>query len=319
MKLRYLLILLIFSCSPDGTPIDYQENPLSELRSDISAGIYGDIHSLIVEEGGATVVEWYFNGYDRDTPHDTHSVSKGITSAIVGIAWDRGEIDLDDEYQGGIKVSDFMSMQSGINWNKGPSPPGRIYDLGTNEMIDSGDWIGYISGLESYADPGTQFRYSNGDATMISAIMKEATGIDLDIYASIHLFEPLGITEWEWEKSQAGVVATAWGLSMTPLSMLKVGRMYLDGGSYRGNQVVSTEWVDLSTSKFARVNSANDFGLLWWIPARSPTFEGLDAFYTVGYLGQFIIVVPTLDMVIVSTANNEEATRIFPALKDYFL
>ena len=155
---------------------------------------------------------------------------------------------------------------------------------------------------------------------LLSAIIQKTTGSTLEAYARTKLFEPLGITDISWDADPQGITLGNTGLALRPRDMAKFGYLYLHRGQWDGEQLVPEEWVESATTKHIEtkglMNAAEDdgYGYLWWIDS----FGGYSAH---GYSGQYIFVLPDLDMVVVFTAGLEEADFPIPheLLKTYLI
>jgi CubicO group peptidase (beta-lactamase class C family) len=286
----------------------------------IQAGAYGEIHSLLVVRNGKLVVERYFGGYDRETLHPVYSVTKSVTSLLVGRAADLDEfpeletrvLPLFAEYRRlgnadarkrAIELGDLLTMRAGFEWDE----LSTSYEDPRNPvlgMIRSTDWLRFVLDRPMATGPGTVYAYNSGCSILLGDILRTATGDEPDAFAERELFAPLGIERYEWEKGPGGVTNTGFGLSLRPRDMAKLGQLVLDGGEWQGERIVSGEWLDASTTPRVRLRSDLAYGYQWWLllderaPARPQMIVAL------GWGGQFVFVVPELDIVVVSTADD---------------
>lgn len=262
----------------------------------------------------------YFQGTSL---HTLQSVTKSITSICVGIAIDEGHIpggvetpamsffasyepNLSDPRRQAMTLADLLTMRSGIDWNEMIS-----YDDETNSCIlleESDDWIRFVLDRPMREDPGTRFDYNSGVSVLLGKIVRTATGQRIDEYAREKLFEPLGITEFEWKVTPDGEIDTEGGLYLAPKDLARIAYLFLRGGEWNGRRIVSEAWVDASVAPHvADISPENPrdnrgYGYQWWIPVHR---DGVTVQYQgSGYGGQFPIVVPELDLVIVFNAWN---------------
>ena len=114
------------------------------------------------------------------------------------------------------------------------------------------------------ATPGTEFRYNNGSTELIGAIIQRATHRPLDEFAKEALFDPLGVTDWEWGRMGNGDPGASWGLRLRPRDFAKIGQLVLDHGQWRGRQIVSAAWIKDMTAPQAPLNQGA-YGYYWWL------------------------------------------------------
>ena len=317
---------------------------------------YPNVHSLLVVKDGKLAFEAYFPGYtwsysgkdfrgdrvdfDRDTTHNLASVTKSFTSALIGIAIDQGLIggvedrvfDYFPEYarfRVGAKevmtLEDLLTMRSGLECNEMELG----YDDSRNDLIklfSVPDPIEYILAKPLVAEPGTRWYYSGGNTNLLGEVIRQATGQRMDAYADEHLFGPLGITNYEWDYINSDMIHASGNLQLRPRDMAKFGALYLNGGEWNGQQIVSRKWVEASTRAHARPSWGGGYGYQWWLRTYDAGPEPVDAFYAAGWGGQKIVILPDLDMVVVFTGGNyvdedpaDEiiSSFVLPTVKDF--
>jgi CubicO group peptidase (beta-lactamase class C family) len=310
---------------------------LAMLKVHIESGAIPGIHSVLVIADGKTLAEWYFDGADQamgdrgpvtlprvefgpDTLHDVRSVTKSVVSILFGIAKDDGAIknldapvldyfpeyaDLRTPERLKIRIRDVLSMTSGLHWDERTYP---YTDARNSEiaMDIAADPNRYVLSLPIDAPPGEHFNYSGGDVALVGAIVARATKTPLEPFAKARLFEPLGITHFEWSKNN-DVPRAASGLRLTTRDMGKIGSLMLAGGEWTGKRVVSQVWIDLATSPHADVEPdpkcGLKYGYLWWLFAGCEAQPPAPGFAGIGNGGQRIWVVPSRKLVVASTAG----------------
>jgi CubicO group peptidase (beta-lactamase class C family) len=288
-----------------------------------------NVHAVLVARSGELAFERYFSGpdeiqsrrvgsvtFDADTLHDMKSVSKGVASLALGIAIERGLIrsvneplfsffpelsDLRSPEKDSLRLVHALTMTMGLKWVEA-TPSTGDYDNDEARMHMARDPCRYVLGLPATAPPGREFFYNTGALTLVSAIMRKATGHPLDEFARANLFEPLGITAVEWNRVRGDTDAGG-GLRLRPRDMAEIGQLVLADGRWNDRQVVSKAWIDASTTPRTEATSNYSYGYLWWL-GRSP-FNGREVHWTgaLGRGGQSIRIVPELDLVVAVTAG----------------
>lgn len=266
-----------------------------------------NIHSVLVIRNGYIVTEAYLAPYDETTLHELRSCTKSFTSALMGIAIEQGMIEgvdqlmLDyfpertienlDEAKQGITLDNLLTMSAGFDW------PGGILEPIINEMSLRPDWLQFVLDRPVVDEPGTKFVYNSGGSNVLAAIVEGATGMKAFDYAEQYLFEPLGITEYRWAQDPRGHTLGGFGLRLTPRDMAKFGYLYLNNGLWDGEQIIPAEWVADSTIKRIDANPLSDsYGYQWWV-------DNKGYYMALGYGGQYIIVKPDLNLVVVFTSG----------------
>jgi len=318
------------------------EAPIMEFVSDVRAGHYGNVDHFLLARGGKIVVDEHFkrdyleiskphdpedHQYDYDHPswhpyyqgtglHTLQSVTKSITSICVGIAIDEGHLpggvgtpamsffpeykpDLSDARRRAMTLEDLLTMRSGIAWDESGS-----YDDPANscfQLESSADWVRYVLARPMSEDPGTRFNYNSGVSVLIGKIVGVATGKRIDDYAREKIFGPLGITEWYWKETPCGEIDTEGGLYLLPRDLARISQLFLQKGMWQGRRIVSESWVEESVRPRVMFGSGSGYGYQWWIEVEGGRVGGYQGS---GYGGQFPIVIPELEVVIVLNAWN---------------
>ena len=318
--------------------------PLEAFDRDLASGKYGYVDSMLVIRHGKVVFEktydhaadyarlftgkgapGIYNYYDpgwhpfsRGTKlHTMQSVSKSVTSALIGIAIARGEIpgvDVKvmpyfsdfgippDLRRDRMTLRDVLTMTTGIRWDEGST---EYTDPRNNCAVMEGkdDWVRYVLEQPMAADPGTTFVYNSGATMLLSYLMTKTTGKPADDYAREHLFEPLGI-EFFWKRTPKGLADSEGGLYLTPRDFAKIGLLYLHDGVWEGKRILPEGWAKSSTEPLVVTNEKPlRYGYQWWVlPKNEKRFA--DAYLAWGYGGQLLLVVPKLDLIAVFTGWN---------------
>jgi CubicO group peptidase (beta-lactamase class C family) len=284
---------------------------LERARQSLSANRQS--RSLLVERNGVIVMEEYFGGATARTFHDVRSVTKSVTSTLIGIALDQGVLSsldltvgetLDPVVPGlpadarSVSLRHLLTMTSGLPWRELNS---SVQDYGP--WVSSPDPLRWILEKPLEATPGQRWNYNTGASHVPSAILAEAAGQSTRAFAQAELFGPLGEEIGAWPTDPQGYHFGGHGIALTARTLVKLGRLYLDGGSYQGRQVVSTAWVREATRQQATTGNATlygpAYGYFWWIGADPRT--GRPFYFAAGYGGQFILNVPSANATIVAT------------------
>jgi len=325
----------------DDCPSVLDEEILAGLVQSITDGDYGKIHSLIIIHNDGLALEKYFMGWSRDMLHHCYSATKSVTSALVGIAIDQGKIDgldgrlLDffpehtaianlDERKESITLEHLLTMTAGFTWDEMSIPyidseGNPNFENDAMKMWASDDWIQYMLDLSMRDEPGSTWNYNSGCTILLSGIIKDKTGQSAEAFAKKNLFARIGITDWEWETGPDGIANTGWGLSLYPVDMAMFGYLFLKNGRLSGKQIVPEDWVSESTRRHMSF-----YGYQWWVLPDNmitghPEANGI--FYALGYAGQTIMIIPNINMVVVTTAENfiGHGGAVFDMLADYIL
>jgi CubicO group peptidase (beta-lactamase class C family) len=301
---------------------------LCRMADRLAASSTANVHAVLVARGGKLVFERYFRGsdeiqgrpvrnvtFDADTLHDMKSVSKSVASLVLGIAIDRGLIasinepifsffpelsDLRSPEKERIQLLHVLTMSMGLKWVE--ATPDNEDNNDEARMHRAPDPCRYVLGLAATAPAGQEFFYNTGALTLLSAMIRKATGRTLDEFARATLFEPLGITSVEWIRFKGDTDAGG-GLRLRPLDTAKIGQLVLAGGRWNDRQVVSKGWIDASMTPRMDATSLFFYGYLWWL-GRS-LLNGREVHWAgaLGRGGQSIRIVPELDLVVVVTAG----------------
>ncbi|HLW23939.1 MAG TPA: serine hydrolase [Steroidobacteraceae bacterium] len=262
--------------------------------------------------------------------HSLQSISKTVTSVLLGIAIARGDFkaplstpvlhyfderavkNLDDRKRR-MTLENLLTMTSGLDWNEDVAydDPSNPSDL----MEASDDWIQFVIDRPMIANPGTVFEYSSGDAELLAYIFQKETHIDIEEYANAYLFQPLGIHAWHWKRSPLGVVDTEGGLYLRTEDLTKIGQLYLHEGNWHGKRIVSADWVRASISPHIDAREGFKYGYLWWL---LPYGKSELAWVARGFGGQRLMVFPDEHLIVTSTAWHilKDASLEFDVLKE---
>jgi CubicO group peptidase (beta-lactamase class C family) len=267
------------------------------------------LRTLIVARHGEILSERRFRGPALDAPANVKSVSKSVLSALVGIAIAEQHLDgvdqpvapffhrylsaTDDPRKHDITVGHLLSMQSGLEQTSGAR---------YGAWVSSPNWVRYAISRRMIADPGSTRLYSTGNSHLLSAILASATGQNTWLYARQRLAEPLGVPLPRWPADPQGVYFGGNEMRLSPRALVRFGELYRNGGRHDGRQIVPEAWVRASlTAQTAARRSGEGYGFGWFISH----VRGYEMFYAWGYGGQFIFVVPDLELTVVTTSDPD--------------
>lgn len=299
----------------------------SEMFRSLHTALEGtQVNAMLTVKDGVIVDEFYQEEYDETSVFRFNSCSKSFTSALIGIAIDEGLIaGVDVPISGyfpqvagtakeGITIRHLLEHTSGIEWYEFGGSSESFWGMNRSE-----NWVDYVLARPMNATPGDTFTYSTGGTHLLAAILEQATEETMLAYAKRHIFDPLDMDSVQWRADPQEILDGGNGIEMTIRDAAKFGQLFLDGGSRNGRQLVPEGWVSESTSvQVSRSGNYGSYGYQWWI--RPFGAAGYDTFYAMGAMGQFIVVVPELDLVTVITSSMSGQTDgPYVYISDYIL
>lgn len=263
-----------------------------KLRAAFAEGQLPGLHSVLVLHRGETFAEVYFPGEDErwgsplghrahgpETLHDLRSVTKSILGLLYGIALAEGKVpglntslldqfpeyaDLaQDPARRAITIADTLTMRMGTEWDE--TPPYTDPRNSEIAMEQAEDRYRFVLDRPMVVPPGTRWSYNGGATAVIGRLIARGTGRSLDTYAKEKLFDPLGITEFDWIEGADGVPSAASGLRLRARDLAKIGQMIVDGGKAGGRQIVPADWLAASFTAHADTGEYLRYGLFWWL------------------------------------------------------
>lgn len=293
-----------------------------------------NIQSVMVLQHGKVLYEKWLNGGEPQTPHVLNSVSKTFTSAAVGLAIGEGLLSLDDkiisffpddlpdspsENLKKVTVRNLLTMNSG-------------HDSEPKRGKDGESWAKSFLAWPIEHEPGTYYCYNSLGTYMLSAIVQKVTGQKVVDYLQPRLFDPLGVEAPRWEESPQGINCGGWGLYLKTEDLAKMGQLLLQGGKWNGKQILPAEYVAEATRaqvpcqpSWIRADKIAESGLT---PENSDWVLGYgyqvwrcrhNAYRADGAGGQYIIVIPDKDAVVVNTASLQDMQAELNLVWDYIL
>jgi CubicO group peptidase (beta-lactamase class C family) len=269
--------------------------------------------------------EWH-PFYQGRSIHTLQSVTKSVTSALIGVAIQRGEIsgvraglisfldgyDLShaDPRLRRVTLADLLTMRSGIEWHETDRP---LDETNTAVQLErSPDWIRFTLEQPMEADPGRKWVANSGASQLLSQVIRQATGRHADEYADAHLFRPLGIRDWYWKKTPTGHPDTQGGLYLDAEQLAKIGWLYVNDGVWDGQRILPEGWVRESVRKHVENAGARGvgYGYQWW----RVDWRNTEIWASFGYGGQMMLIVPAHRILAVINSWNVFGNQTEPIL-----
>ncbi|MCK5067732.1 MAG: serine hydrolase [Bacteroidales bacterium] len=304
-------------CDPEEVGMDPKK--LKELNEEIRLllEMHIEFQSILVVKDGYIVAEQYYSDdYGQDDLHRIYSCTKSLISAMIGIALERGlirsvddkmtEYFSDHEFQNlsadkeNISLHHLLTMSAGLEWYEMDFP----YDDDRNsyrQWADDGYRVGFVLDQTTIYAPGEEFSYNSGISLVLSGMVQEVTGIRTDSFALQNLLTPLGIDEYYWPINDEDIAFGGSGVRLTPRDMARFGYLYLKNGKWDGEQIVPETWIETSQQKHMprKYIPDNYYGYQFWV-------SDFGLYSAVGYGGQWIMIVPEHNLVVVFNNRFEE-------------
>lgn len=309
------------SCAPKEVGMDPKK--LKELNEEIRLllEMQIDFQSIVIVKDGYIVAEQYYSDdYGQDDLHRIYSCTKSLSSAMIGIALDRGLIGSVEEkmidffpehdFQNlspdkeNITLHHMLTMGAGLEWYELEYPYGD--DRNTFRLwAEDGYRLGFVLDQPTVASPGEEYSYNTGISQLLSGIVQKATGMRADSFALQNIFTPLGIDEYYWPINNEGVAFGGSAVRLTPRDMAKFGYLYLMNGKWDEAQIVPEAWVEASQQKHMarKYIPENYYGYQFWV-------SDYGLYSAVGFEGQWIMIVPEHNLVVAFNNNFEEGDNL---------
>jgi CubicO group peptidase (beta-lactamase class C family) len=307
-----------------------------KIEAGIGSGLLPGLHAVLVSRAGRLVLERYCEGpderlgkplgrisFDPETLHDLRSVTKSIVGLLYGIALDRGLVPLLDapllaqfpEYadlaadsaRGRLTIAHALTMTLGMEWDEQ-----RPYTDAANSEIameNAPDRIRFVLDRPIVVEPGTRWIYSGGAVALLGALISRGSGKTLQEFAREALFEPLGISVFEWTTGRDGVASAAAGLRLRGRDLMRIGALVLADGRWNGRCIVSRDWLAASFSAGIPTGDGLEYGRLWFLgDAPVPAFAGVRKWIGgFGNGGQRLWLMPDAELAVVIFSGNYNA------------
>ena len=313
----------------------FDTQKIVDMMNHVLDGSYPGIDSVAIAKNNRLVLYWFdrnrqldqfddwIQNFDRER-HILHSTTKSFTSALIGIAIDQGHIastqvsfldlfdypgyDNWDPRKAEITLEDALTMRFGFEWDEWSRP----YSDPQNGLVmlleGNIDWAKALLDLPMSNDPGTEFVYNTAGTTAIGQALQNAVGMPMAQFANTYLFYPMQINTADWWRSPTNLPVGGSGLFLETRDLAKFGQLYVDGGAWQGQQLISADWIAdtvvprVDISSWATYSEA--YGYQFWLDELSYKGQPVETWVTSGYGGQYLFCIPSLDLVVAFTGHN---------------
>lgn len=306
-----------------GSLEDEFKNPemIINMVKETIKGKFPDVHSILIYKNNKLVLEEYFYGYNKNMRHQLRSATKPFIGGIVGIAVDKGFIksekekllpyfklkypeivNLDDRKKE-ITIENILMYRHGMDCENDNSKS-KGNEL---KMMESKDWVKHTLDLPMVAEPGKSSSYCTGCPLTLGSLVEIATAKDIEGFAKENLFDPLGISNYNWtfEPNHASMTTFS-QMYITPRDLIKLAKLFKDGGKWKDKQIISEDWVNKTFSM-----EDGEYGYLWQKKYFDIGGKRFRSFMASGNGGQKINIWPELDMITVFTGGNYNSYQLY--------
>lgn len=292
-----------------------------------------NVRSCLIVHKGNTLLEHYRKPQLANQLSRINSCTKSVLSALISIAMDqhvlpnpdtpiveffpqiREDSDIRKRH---ITLAHLLSLSAGFQWNEF----GGLNSFPT--MTKSADWVQYVLSQPLADAPGTKMVYHSGCSQLLAAILVQASGESVANFAEEKLFQPLGINRYRWETDPQGIHTGGFGLYLKPKDMAKFGLLFLNQGNWEGRQLILPETVQRFTTPYVEAIEPHKgfYGWHWWADSFTMETEQLaevSYHFALGFGGQYIIVVPAFELVVVITADNRKRNTSIDVFREHIV
>lgn len=296
----------------------FDKEKIKELKEKIDLGIFKKVNSIVVIKNGKILIEEYFNGENRNSLHDPRSVGKSFASTLTGMAIKDGYLQSEKQQltnfynlhrfnyyskeKENISIKDLLTMSSGLDGDdEDEHSPGN-----EENMYPTANWVKFALDLPfNSSRPKGEWHYFTAGVILLGDLLNKKVKGGLETYAEEKLFNPLHISNYQWEYTPQHVPNTAGGIRMNALDFAKYGQLYKNGGRWKGKQLIPKKWVDATLTRQKQIPGRNKeyYGYLFWNRSFNVNNQLQEAFYCAGNGGNYILIFKNLPLVIVITTT----------------
>ena len=266
--------------------------------------------AYLVFKNDSILFEKYYNGYNESSKSNSFSMVKSIVSALMGIAIQESYIksldqkvidfipDLKGPYAHQVSIGDLSSMASGQKWSEEYYNPFSV--TSASYFVENLNKL--IIEQPIISEPGKSFKYQSGTTQLLAMVIKKATGVNLSEYLSEKLWKPLGSKAalWQLDSNLNGMEKAFCCLASNARDFARFGKLYKDHGKWNGKQILDSSFVALSLKP--RFQESPEYGYGWWLD----TYKGKKVFMMRGHLGQYVIVIPEINTMVVRLGHLKD-------------
>jgi CubicO group peptidase (beta-lactamase class C family) len=290
------------------------------IDSNILQGNYGLMNSVLVIYDDKLILEKYYNNWTRNQLHDIQSATKSVTSALIGIAIDKGYISSVnqkmadyfpqqkiDSIKRQITLQNMLTMSAGLKWVE----ESKKYNESGNSLTDMynmrDNWIDYILEQPMSDTPGKRFNYNSGISILLGSIIQSSSKMTVPSFAEKYLFHPIGINNYQWA-DHFGLTHCGGGLSLNSIDLAKFGYLYYNNGKWNGNQIISESWINESLKPRYKSGLKACYGYQWW--SIDSLYDLKPIPYAAGNGWQFVFLIKEFNLIVVFTAKNYDSEEL---------
>ena len=292
------------------------------------AATYDNFFALLVIKNNRLIAERYYNGKNANSLLHLRSITKNFTATMAGKAIEDGHLnDLSDplaDYlptlatgqKADIQVRHLLNMTAGLQWDENA----EVYDLVQNNIDNP---VAALLNRDLVSTPGETFNYNSVLSHITATIIEQESQQPLENYTNTTLLQPLGISDYAWERESAGSVWGGFGLQLTARDLAKFGQLYLNGGTWQGTRLIPETWVQASQERQTDISETTGYSLHWWVSDQGTRL----LYYGLGYGGQYLLLIPEQNMIILamqehivsgeqaSAQSSRFVSQLFPILR----
>lgn len=280
------------------------------------------VRGAVLVHHDRVVFERYRAGTDPALPQPVNSVTKSVLGMLLGIALQRGELadvgqrldaflpesgeeDVPDDVRA-LTLWQLMSMTAGVDWDERQVDDCLLHAC--PRLDGDGERLRFILERDLADPPGTRFRYDSHGAHLLSVVLNRVVGRPVEDYAREHLFRPLGVRSFTWERDEEGVAFGGRGLALATRDLARLGRLMLQEGQWQGRRLMPSDYVRQVTARHHDAGFPLDdevgYGGLWWTPA-----EDDGSYFAFGFGEQLLAIDPSRDLVLAVTADSNKTPK----------
>jgi len=315
----FLNIVSIAHSFCSGNSYSLNNELLTKVDVDIRSGVYGKVTSIVVlGQSGKLLHEQYYGFTSKSTINPISSVTKSITSILVGVCLDQGfiksidtpiypyfpefaDVFKKDSLKKKITLRYLLNQTTGLAWEEWKYP----YNYVSNSLITlletNKNWVETFFKLPVESEPGLKFKYNSLASQVVAEVLSRASGTPFEELTKQYLFKPLLINTYYWDTYPENNLPAWGGIALTTHDMAKVGLLILNYGKYSEKQIVSKRWIEESITQSVSYTDSVGYGLHWWIGKQA---NSNPLIYAAGYGDQYVYIAPDKGVVIAINSQN---------------